>query len=163
LHEERSLSVSTHTQRKQQTAYRRKIMVASDTIITESTKVYPRGRGKTLIISEKSIQKRKDKFKKKNPSFLHEIIQSNPESIKLIEYEDGDRKRIVLYPEKRILDYQERLNLGCALLVTIPYYRTVVRCGKHHKTCNTFRITEEIRNNLNRKLRRYEAWRKRNM
>lgn len=125
----------------------------TETVITESTKIYPRGRGKVLIISEKTIQSKPKKYAKKNPSFLHSIIKSNPESIKVKEYMNDDEiKRIIMFPEGRQLSRDERLDLACSLLITLPY-----TSGQRIPSL----LTQEVRNLCKQKWRRYQRWRNR--
>jgi hypothetical protein len=131
----------------------------TETVITESTKIYPRGRGKVLVISEKTIQQKPKKYTKKNPSFLHSIIKSNPESIKVKEYMNDDEiKRIIMFPEGRQLSRDERLDLACSLLITLPYVRN--RPDTSGKRIPSL-LTQEVRNLCKQKWGRYQRWRNR--
>jgi len=125
----------------------------SEKVITESTEIYPAGRGKVLIISKKRIQP-KPKKHKPNPSFLHSIIKSNPESIKLKEYIGKDGvKRVVLFPEGKILQYEERLDLACSLLISLP------KIPETYGMRTPYVLTREVRRRCKAKMKRYRKWR----
>jgi len=108
------------------------------------------------VVSKKRILP-KQKKTKPNPSFLHSYIKSNPESIKLKEYIGKDGiKRIVLFPEGRVLQHEERLDLACSLLITLP---TIPDTSGMR---SPYVLTREVRKVCKAKLERYIKWRKRN-
>ena len=98
----------------------------------------------------------KPKDKSKNPSFLHSYIKSNPENIKLKEYVNQDGiKRVILFPEGKQLGYEERLDLGASLLLTCARY-TPDTSGKRFP----YVFTRNVKQISKMKLRRYQAWRR---
>jgi len=69
----------------------------------------------------------------------------------LKEYINSDGiKRIVLYPEGRILQYEERLELACSLLITLP---------KAYGMRSPYVFTREVRKRVKAKMKRYKKWR----
>jgi hypothetical protein len=87
-------------------------------IVTETTKIYPRGRGKVLVISEKSVIKKPKKGK--SPCLTLFSAKSNPESIRLKLFVGKNGvKRYVIFPEGRVLQYEERLELASALVASL--------------------------------------------
>jgi len=128
----------------------------SEKVITESTEIYPAGRGRVLVVSKKRILP-KPKKHKPNPSFLHSIIKSNPECIKLKEYIGKDGiKRIVLFPEGRVLQHEERLDLACSLLITLPTIPDTLGVR------NPSLFTKKVRKLCLAKMKRYRRWRNKN-
>lgn len=122
-------------------------------VITESTEIYPAGRGKILIVSKKRILP-KPKKSKPNPSFLHSTVKSNPESIKLKEYIGKDGiKRVVLFPEGKILQRDERLDLACSLLITLPTIPETLGVR------SPYIFTREVQKRCKAKMKRYRKWR----
>lgn len=138
---------------------------------TESVETYPAGRGHILRIVHKRTTPKRKHFKE-NPRFNHCHVPSNPESIDLVEYLNSDGtneetiKRIILFPENRQLNRQERLDLACALLVSTITYNVVSKrytdkCAPHFAKYPHF-LTREIRLMLKKKWKRYEKWRRKN-
>lgn len=149
-------------------------------IITESIKTYPRGRGKVLIIAEKSV-KPKPKRRKKNPSFLWKSIKSNPSNINLVEYANSNDniKRIYLFAGKEMkqLSFQERYDLAIVLLascVTFSTKLTQMLGFSHSSTTINKKIQKsgrldrwglsvrQIKKDVLEKLKGYVKWRVKN-
>jgi len=81
-------------------------------------RVYPRGRGKVLVITEKRIPKKPRKIK--NPNFIFTRIKSNPSDFTIAEYFNDDMiKRIYMFPESRQLSRDERIKMLSGLLLTL--------------------------------------------
>ena len=86
--------------------------------VTESVKIYPRGRGKVLVITEKSIPRKPRRTR--SPHFIFTRIKSNPSDFTIAEYFNEDMiKRIYMFPESRQLSKEERIKLLSGLLLTL--------------------------------------------
>jgi hypothetical protein len=105
-------------------------------------------------------------MKSRNPDrFCHVYLKSNPENIKLVEYRNDSRpKRIVLFPEGRILQYEDRLDLTASLLVTLlKTYRcdnpitSDATCARKLSSRRKL-FPRELVKLVEEKARRYEKW-----
>ena len=86
-------------------------------ILTNNTKVYPAGRGKVVVISEKQVSRKQRKTKSDKITLAS--IKSNPNNITLVEYRTVGLKRIYMFPEGRQLSKEDRIQLISALMVTL--------------------------------------------
>jgi hypothetical protein len=68
-----------------------------------------------------------------------------------------DVKRIYLFPEGLQLSLEQREDLAASLLATIPHYTISRYLDKR----NTYILHRNVREKINRKIRRYLNWRKR--
>jgi len=87
-------------------------------IVTEKTMILPHGRGRVVVISEKRVLPKPKKGKRAQSITLF-AIKSNPNPIVLKMFMNNGIKRVVIFPEGRILQYEERLALVSALLPTL--------------------------------------------
>jgi hypothetical protein len=143
--------------------------MAKQEIVTESTEILPNGRGRIVLISHKRVLPKPKKQKKGN-SLLLFYAKSNPESIKLRLFLNNGVKRYVLFPEGRILQQEERIELASALIASLhkqpalsPFtsHRKVTGKRKRHRSIRglffselktqSFEKTVKINNFLRRK------------
>lgn len=124
--------------------------ISTDEIVTESIEVLPHGRGRVVVIAHKRVMKKPRFAKDRSPRLCLVRIKSNPNDIAFAAYLNKDRIiRFYLFPEKRQLSSDERLEFAAALLATIERQRNCL-------------ITILFRKEIERARRRYLKWRKRN-
>lgn len=136
--------------------------------ITESIKLYPAGRGKVLILTEKRVPPKPKNYKRHQARFGHLRIKSNPEDITITEYLQQDtyapRKHIYFFPKAKQLSYKEREDLALTLLSTLPsIYLGTRGKGEPMKFTSKFPVFLSTRQRqiLKQKWKRYIKWRKR--
>ena len=134
-------------------------------VVTESTKVYPRGRGKVLVISEKSVLP-KPKKEKGARSLVLFAIKSNPDPVILKLFVSDKPKRYVLFPEGRVLQYEERLKLACALIASLmkdsSFSPFLEKTKKAHKPSIRGLFNSELRHESKRQVLRIRNFVRRN-
>jgi len=125
-------------------------------ILTESTKIYPSGRGKVLVISTKKII-RKKKEKNKNRICLYRRT-SNPQSVSIAIYKRNGSIESYLFPERMRFSKEDIAHL-IGTLNSILAYRTK-HIGQYKKIVIPQDLKIIIQNETLRQLKRIKKWKK---
>jgi len=137
-------------------------------IVTETTKIYPRGRGKVLVISEKSVIKKPKKGK--DTGFMLFCLKSNPKPIIAKMYLDKNEQFFsVIYPEKRKMGLDDLDDVISGLLafrnakcrgyfsISRNKLTQLTHYVKHHQHRKGL-VSQDLRNMTMRKLKRLENY-----
>ena len=139
-------------------------------VITEKVSIYPRGRGKILVITEKSVLKKPRLYKRRNPRLSLVKIKSNPQDFSIVSYLNDDIVRYMMFPEGRQLSTEEREKIAIACLISLNHLSpNLYVVGKRmtykreHKVIEKhYRISQDFRLKLDVAFKRYLKWRRQN-